>query len=546
MIDTQAVMRALPLVASVLGRKYGITIEIGGNEAYTDGSTIHLPSLPLTMPTEFLALARGYVDHEAGHIRETDFEAIRLAALSPLEKHVWNILEDYRVEKALANKFPGCRGNFNWLIQHVFGGQVHVMPSQPAPLILNWLVLVVRSWDVPSLGPDRDAHAAALDTRFPGLRVKLEHVLGMARSFCPSTEAAIAYARDIVRVLGQFAMLCGAGTLQPTDDQEYSENAEPQTEAGNPSQTEEIHAPKDSAGDQADRSPDSVQAIRDMLSASETDLPPTMGETLAQNLHEVCSHAGRERLVVAVPTDKTSQPLAQSEIQEALRASAAMRTRLQGLVQTAVQVRSASSRKGKLDTKNLYRLAASDPRVFRGKTQRAGLDTAVHILVDCSGSMVRRIKLTSLSCYAVAKALEPLRVNVAITAFPGNPLHDGAYTSVAPVVRHGQRVHGNLDLSPDGSTPMGEALWWVMQTMLPLREARKIILILTDGDPDSHESAVLAIRTAQRVGFEVRGIGINSNGMKFLLPESSQTIQCLSELSEAMFNVLQHSLLHKP
>ena len=34
-------------------------------------------------------------------------------------------------------------------------------------------------------------------------------------------------------------------------------------------------------------------------------------------------------------------------------------------------------------------------------------------------------------------------------------------------------------------TPMAESLWWVMQQMCLLRENRKIILIITDGEPDS-------------------------------------------------------------
>lgn len=120
MQNTKAVMQALPLVASILGKKYGVRVEIGGAQAYTDGQTIHLPGLPLDVPEEFLALARGYVDHEAAHIRETDFTLLREVVLSPLEHHVWNIIEDWRVENALVHKFPGCRENFRWLIQHVF------------------------------------------------------------------------------------------------------------------------------------------------------------------------------------------------------------------------------------------------------------------------------------------------------------------------------------------------------------------------------------------------------------------------------------------
>lgn len=52
MIDTRAVMRSLPLAVSVLGRKYGVTVEIG----YTDGTVIRLSSLPSDVPDTLLAL----------------------------------------------------------------------------------------------------------------------------------------------------------------------------------------------------------------------------------------------------------------------------------------------------------------------------------------------------------------------------------------------------------------------------------------------------------------------------------------------------------
>ena len=48
MLRHKDIMDCLPLLASVLGNQYGVTVEIGGTEAYTDGSTIHLPADPAT------------------------------------------------------------------------------------------------------------------------------------------------------------------------------------------------------------------------------------------------------------------------------------------------------------------------------------------------------------------------------------------------------------------------------------------------------------------------------------------------------------------
>ena len=223
----------------------------------------------------------------------------------------------------------------------------------------------------------------------------------------------------------------------------------------------------------------------------------------------------------------------------------ALRTRLQGLLQTKVLSRASSGRRGRLDTGQLHRLTVSDPRVFRIKAERAGIDTAVHILLDCSGSMVRRIRLACQACYAVASALDASKINVAVTAFPSSQLTNGSYSTVAPIIAHGQKVHIGLDLVPAGGTPMGEALWWVMQNMLPLSERRKLILIVTDGEPDSVECAVQAIEQGSRAGFEIYGIGITSPGINMLLSGRSVVVNSMTDLAPAMFALLENAILRR-
>jgi len=62
------IIRSLPLLASILGRKYGVQVRIGGDEASTDGNIINLPDLPLDTDDTLLGLIRGYIDHESAHI----------------------------------------------------------------------------------------------------------------------------------------------------------------------------------------------------------------------------------------------------------------------------------------------------------------------------------------------------------------------------------------------------------------------------------------------------------------------------------------------
>ena len=70
MLKPKDIMDCLPLLASVLGNQYGVTVEIGGSEAYTDGKTIHLPALPLDSEPELITMIKGYTDHESAHIRQ--------------------------------------------------------------------------------------------------------------------------------------------------------------------------------------------------------------------------------------------------------------------------------------------------------------------------------------------------------------------------------------------------------------------------------------------------------------------------------------------
>ena len=97
-----------------------------------------------------------------------------------------------------------------------------------------------------------------------------------------------------------------------------------------------------------------------------------------------------------------------------------------------------------------------------------------------------------------------------------------------------------------GFTPLGEALWWVMQRMCPLKEERKIVLILSDGTPDSIPAARCALKHAATLGFEIMGLGIQDNNLERLLPPlgmPTRTINHLPELAPAMFGMLQQALL---
>lgn len=555
MIRTKDIMASLPLVASVLGDKYGVNVILGGDQACTNGKTIMLPTLPLDCDAELLALARAFIDHESAHIRHTDFQTLQAANLTPMQKHLWNTLEDWRCENALAALFPGCHQHFRWLIQHHFGKAEDNdrAGDNPALSILNYVLLTVRAWDVPAIEKPRRTEASVIQHAYPGLLSKLDGILDEVRMDCKDTQDAINYALKLSATIEAYA--------ENTKAKEHDEQSGRQGGASPPvtlpfQQQEEERTDCDAQSDDAlsiisqaesrrttrTARTKAQQQLDGMLHSPEGSLPLAVGEQLAEALsaRQVKHQPG---LTVAQVGHKYTANLRQEVIDESLRSSVALRTRLHGLLQAMTQQPCVRGRRGKLCTQRLHSLVANSPCLFLKRGERRKTSTAVHLLLDCSGSMSgTQMELASRACYAVALALEQCRgVNVGVTAFPANG--DRHECAVAPLVRHGERVHHRFHMTGMGYTPLGESLWWVMQQMFPLKEERKVILILTDGMPDSVPAARHALKHAETLGFEVMGLGIQDNNMEILLPGSSRTIHSLPELASAMFGMLQKALL---
>ncbi|MDX9860876.1 MAG: VWA domain-containing protein [Rhodospirillales bacterium] len=482
---THSVLRCLPLLADVLGRSYGVTVEIGGRDAFTTGRTIRLPSLPAEADPSFLGLVRGYIDHESAHVRHTDFEAITKEAVSPLERHIWNCFEDWRVEELLAGRFPGCRQNFRWLIRHLFLHRPSPRRS-PADRVADWLLTTVRSWAVPDLALQCQAEAKAIERRWPGLVSEMEAILARMQIHCPDSLACLAYAREVVACL---ARRDGFDTL--------------------------IAAP---------------------------EFPNDLGQLMRQEIGEKVEQVGR--CAVATIGEKPLAPLTGQQLADIARITAGLRARFHGLFQASRLVRQMPSRRGRLDCRRLHAVSVNDPAVFLTHRRKPAVNTAVHILLDASSSMRQRIDLACQCCAVLAQALRQTGVSVALTAFPGASLVSGGPT-VAPILKAGEKPHGNLLVTPSGQTPLAEALWWVLQRMATARQDRRIILIVTDGAPDNPSGTRDAIQAARSLGVEVFGLGIDAPCIVGLMPGGSASIERLEALPAALFALLGNALVRQ-
>ena len=536
------ILGCLPLLASVLGNTYGVHVRIGGSDACTDGNMIQLPSLPVDCGEELLLLVRGFIDHESAHIRYTDFKAFKDAALDAVTKNLFNAIEDWRVENRLAAVFPGCRHNFHELIHRFFvedATKERAGERSLALSVLNYVLLTVRSWDVPEVSQPLGEETTSLDTHFPGIRQLLDLILAQIRQECPDTSSAIDYARQLAHCLKSWKspsqeeqnQESGSQTENTSASEKGSEASTPEASTHGTSSAENSCSPAGKTG-------------QDILSGIPS-MPVDMGNWLGKQLEAHAAGESGRKVEMAVEGSCEVHLLPDQDREKAVRMATALKARMLGMLQAHTLRHAISGRQGKLETGKLYRLSTGSPRVFQKRASVHKLDTAVHILLDSSGSMHgESIKLAVQACYAVGKALEHLSgISLGITSFPA--YRDGKI-GVFPLVRHGQKMTDRMQMQAHGGTPLAEALWWVMRQMLILRETRKVVLILTDGVPDDVPQCLQALEALRKTGVEVYGIGMKFDCISSLLPDtSSRVISRFEELSPALFEVLQHALLRE-
>ena len=105
-------------IANVLSSKHDIRVQFRGQECHTDGKIITLPVIPDDAPAEFIDVMGGMLDHETGHVVHTQFDDLKkeftnkkgkeLDPSKSYRKHLWNALEDPRIETKLSAGWSGC------------------------------------------------------------------------------------------------------------------------------------------------------------------------------------------------------------------------------------------------------------------------------------------------------------------------------------------------------------------------------------------------------------------------------------------------------
>lgn len=210
---------------------------------------------------------------------------------------------------------------------------------------------------------------------------------------------------------------------------------------------------------------------------------------------------------------------------------------------TALQVKSrklwnTNLKRGRLDTRKLHKLATHDmrhgnPEVFKQPGQRVTLDTAVSVLVDCSGSMHHSDKypLAAVAAFGMLEMCRIIHVPIEIAGFSeysydknAHPLFKSWTESVseqelfARFAKFGTALFDNAD---------GDNIMIAYHRLLQRPEKKKLLMVISDGQPaadrgDIYSFTKKVIREIENdKHVDIMGIGILDHAARGMYTNSA-------------------------
>jgi len=543
---------ALPIVAAAYGEKFGVKVLIQGQDAFTDGERIVIPTANPDDP-HYQQIAWGYLAHEAAHIRHTNFDMVQKASSKPIRKALLNIIEDVRIENELAKDYPGTRRSISQVIEYMVDTQQMCVPEQlePASNLQAWLLFRLRCHFLgqKALTPLYQAVDERVRQLFPAAAMSRLSAMLTAVPSLASTGEVLKLVDAIVAMLEDES--------RPPQDELDADNGndigqDASNDSNNSSDSQTPEADSSAMGDAAETgdsdNSDQADNLRQALEASAAQFEP---DTFAQVAEVLSEQAEGHQGVTPLSLSQAEQAMLGDEAILTLSASesAQIRARLRGMVQSSQDNRNHAKRHGlRVAT---YRLAASqagESRLFIQRQPRIAPNAAVHLLVDISGSMGKPIgegnrkyfHVANEAALALAMALEGIPgVVPAVSYFPG--IHQEVSIALLPKqsVRHRAAC---FDQKPRGCTPMAQAMWFAANSLLAQKQKRKLMIVLTDGDPDDWAATHDIVDRCRRSGFELLGIGIQTRSVEKFFPQSI-VINDVKDLKRELFEVTQQLLI---
>lgn len=554
---------------------------------------MRLPQVTRRMTRDEVLLARGTADAYAMRHKFHDAGThARYAPEGQMARDLYEAMESARCEAMGARVMPGTAGNIDAKIgaEADRRGFDQLTDQRTAPLP------EAAGYMVRHLATGRDLPRGAqnvLDLWRDFITEHAGETLTGLSDILDDQQAFARFTRQVIKDLGYGDQLGEDPDLEDEDQEDEAEtDDDQQSEEGSEESSEEDQAdaqPEQSQEEMDDQSEAQVSMddMADMEMGDESEIPDGEAEMEPPPPLPV-SEADPDYKVYTTEFDEEirAEDLAEPAELERLRAYLDQQLeplkgavgRLANKLMRRLQAQQSRSwefdlEEGILDAGRLARVVANPttPLSFKREKDTEFRDTVVTLLIDNSGSMRGRpISIAAICADVLARTLERCQVKVEILGFTtrawkggqsrekwladGRPLTPGRLNDLRHIIYKAadapwRRVRPNLGLMmKEGLLKEnidGEALEWAHRRIACRQEARKILMVISDGAPvddstlsvnpanylEKHLRDVIAM-VEKRKQVELLAIGIGHDVTRYY--ERAVTITDVEQLAGAM------------
>ncbi|MBB1496891.1 cobaltochelatase subunit CobT [Paracoccus sp. MC1862] len=583
--------KALAEATRALADEHELNVTFTADPSGVAGDTMRLPQISRRMTRDEIVQARGTADALAMKLRHHDAPThARYAPAGPMARELYEAMETARCEALGARDMPGALSNIDARLgaEAERKGYAQIKAPADAPLSVAAGYLVRQAATGRALPPAAQ-HVA--DLWRPFVEQQAGGSLADVSAALADQAAFARLSRRVIADLGYGDQL-GDDPDEPQQD-DSDENAEQDEESGdNQSREQEEGDDAEASPEQSqERTQDERQAqvslddqsdeelVEDAEMADSEmppDLPPPVSEASAD--YKVYTQAFDEEIRAEDLADPAELERLRAYLDKQLEPLRGAVSRLANKLQRRLQAQQNRSwefdrEEGTLDAGRLARVVANPttPLSFKWEKDTEFRDTVVTILIDNSGSMRGRpISIAAICADVLARTLERCSVKVEILGFTtrawkggqsrekwlqdGRPATPGRLNDLRHIIYKGadapwRRVRPNLGLMmKEGLLKEnidGEALEWAHRRLARRTEARRILMVISDGAPvddstlsvnpasylEKHLRDVIAM-IERRAQVELIAIGIGHDVTRYY--QRAVTITDVDQLAGAM------------
>lgn len=537
---TKAFYRSLPLIASALAARYGVKLVFGQQGPATDirNKIIYYPKTVKSIGGENeRILMEGWTDHECAHLRLTDPDAGD-ASRTPFEFRLRNAIEDIRIERTFPTIYPGTKHTLAAMIA-LMAKEGNFTPTKGPQESSNVVCMaIVAGLRAKILGQEIHNDAVrwgALLRQIVGPTLKAQ-IMAIAErgALGDSTWDVLKAAQEIVDLLQQHTAPSEPEQQEGKDDAEDEEQDQGKNQDGNkeapsepsegaegdqsaegnangqPSQSQgDAEAndqetgqtkgkPSKAAGNPGPKENINIQEVLKALASFEASGAEDVSKMLAEELgtDDAGCQVEEEELVPPPNLGPAFQlsPEGSSLVGELARRFDSM------LAAKAEMWRRTATSGTRLYRNRLYRANIGHFDVFEKRQQEEGINTAMVLGLDLSFSLsASGQRIVRESGWILSNLLDRHNVPACLMTFDHRICVVKDWHE--PARMGGCRLGETLD---DGGTAMAALLNQAVRKLLERSEERKVVTIITDGEPNSARAMDVAVSEAKRLGIEVR------------------------------------------